>query len=115
MTFAHQSKSYYDYEIMNFYNGYQRIQCSNGNLIDFEGHFGCQRRYSYQGFQGFQSYEDYQSYQGQDYQGDLGYQDYQGDQGYQDNQVFRVIRVRMVILLFLGVVGLFCGSQRCYF
>jgi len=38
MSFAHQSNCYDDYEIMSFYNGYERTQRLNGNIIDFEGH-----------------------------------------------------------------------------
>ncbi len=102
MNFAHQSKGYDDYEIMSFYNRFQRIQCSNGNFIDFDGHLGCKRRYIYKAFQGFQSYQDYQSYQGyQNFQGDLGDQDYQGDQSYQDYQGFKCYQGKQgFVLLF---------------
>jgi hypothetical protein len=39
MTFAHQSNCYDDYEIMSFFDGYERIQRLNGSFIDFEGNF----------------------------------------------------------------------------
>jgi hypothetical protein len=53
MSLAHLSNRCDDYDIMSFYNGYERVECLNGNFIDFEGCFGYERRYSYYGSQVF--------------------------------------------------------------